>query len=188
MNERRRAAGAVAVAGLLAAASAGCSEEYMLRADHLAAARTLSETGTSPQRIAILATAPAGEPRFLRYQRLPLLAVAPGQAARVRMADSHAQRVAGTTLFVIGLAHLAGLAAHIGFEVVSARSCAASPTCYGEDFSLIFTGPILGTLGFSMLIPGIVLMAQGYGAPRDVKAGRADFTYVGDPSLRPPGP
>ena len=189
MSARRRTVGAIAVAGLLAAAHAGCSAEYVLQTKHLDEASSLTGRGMAPDHIAIQAAEPHEKPRFLRYQRLPLLSDVPGQATvRVRMADSHAQRVAGTTLFVFGLVHLVALAAHIGGEAAAAHSCAANPSCLNEDFSLIITGPILGTIGFSLLIPGIALMARGYGAPRDVPAGRADFTYVGDPVQGPAGP
>ena len=192
VSARSHAARTLTVAGLLATTSAGCTAEYVLRTEHLAAASSLTAQGTPPDRIAVLAAEPNEEPRFLRYNRLKIPPPVPGRSTvRLRTTDSHAQRVAGTTLFVIGLAHLAGLAAHIGYEVVSARSC-LPPTCLNEDFSLIFTGPILGTLGFSMLIPGIALMGTGFGAARDVKAGRADFTYLGDPlqiqRQRPPEP
>ena len=84
----------------------------------------------------------------------------------------------GTTLFAIGLVHLVALAGQIAGTAASSASCAKDPYCMNEDWSLLISGPILGTVGLSLTIPGISLMVSGYGFPRDVQPGRPDLTYV----------
>ena len=170
----------VGLAAVSVMASGGCSEEYLLRADHLAMARNEIAAGAPPERLVVAAKDSTSRETLLRYSRLPELPLVSGDqtVVKVRSKDSRAQRIAGTTLFTIGLAHLVALAGHgLGF-LASARSCSATPGCINEDFSLLISGPVLGSIGLSLLVPGIALMSTGYGSPRDAQPGRSDLIYI----------
>lgn len=180
MIAQGRSISVLVVTGLLSAEISGCSEQYTVRTEYLAAAHALSQQTVPPERIAVLAAAPHGEQLYLRYSKLtPGSAPSAGGTSKVLASESAGQRRTGTVLFVLGLLHLAGLAAHIGYEVVSARNCLATPGCIDEDFSPLITGPVLGVPGFALLVTGIGLMAKGYGSPSDVSSGRTDFSYLG---------
>ena len=165
---------------LLCATLSGCSEDYVLRGDHLAQLRSERERGVPAERLAIAAQDSADRQRFLRANYLPELP--PLQSAstqvKIRHPDSRARRITGTTLFAFGLVHLVALAGQIAGTAASSASCAKDPYCMNEDWSLLISGPILGTVGLSLTIPGISLMVSGYGFPRDAQPGRPDLTYV----------
>ena len=70
------------------------------------------------------------------------------------------------------------LTGQVAGTYASSARCAKDPYCMNEDWSLLISGPILGTVGLSLTIPGISLMVSGYGFPRDAQPGRPDLRYV----------
>lgn len=162
----------------LSFSATGCSQEYLIRGDHLAVARAAVEQGVPPKQVAVPAIDSTGRESYRRYDRLPELPLLPPeQKVVVKSKDSRAQRIGGTTLFTIGALHLLGLGIHAVAFASAAAHC-KPPYCMNEDFSLVITGPLLGSIGLSLAIPGAVLMGQGYGAPRDVRPRRFDFLYA----------
>lgn len=167
------------VAALLGMAATGCMQTYYIRSGHWLAAEDARARGIDAKNIAVPAQEPSGKPRALRLHRLPppVALLTPG-LGQVRVSDGKAQRAAGTTLFVLGLAHWIVIAGQIGAAATSHLRC--TYPCMNEGYSLLFTGPILGTAGLSLLIPGITLMAKGFGAPTDIAPGRPGILYVGE--------
>ena len=157
----------------------GCSQEYLIRGDHLAVARAAVDQGILAKQIAVPAIDSTGRESYRRYDRLPSVPlVPPDQKVIVRSKDSRAQRIGGVTLFTLGALHLFGLGIHAAVYASNTARCSRNPYCMNEDFSLLLTGPLLGSIGLSLAIPGAVLMGQGYGAPRDVRPRRFDFLYA----------
>jgi hypothetical protein len=168
------------VTALLSATLSGCTEDYVLRGDHLAQLRTEQARGVPAERLAISAQDGADRQRFLRASYLPELppVSSPQTLVTINHTDSRAKRITGTTLFALGLAHLVALAGHLGATAAAAASCSKDPYCINEDWSPVISGPILGTAGLSLAIPGIVLMVSGYSHPRDAQPGQPDLLYV----------
>lgn len=164
----------------LCAVLLGCSEDYVLRGDHLAQLRSERERGVPVERLAIAAKDSADRQRFLRARYLPELPPLQSAATQVQInhPDSRAKRIAGTTLFAIGLVHLIALTGQVAGTYASSARCAKDPYCMNEDFSLLISGPILGTIGLSLTIPGIALMVSGYSHPRDAQPDRPELFYV----------
>lgn len=166
---------------LVAVVGSGCTETFMIRGDHTANAHREAERGTPPEKLILPARDTDGHERLLRYNYLPLLppVLSAETAVRVRLSDSRAERRSGTTLLILGLAHLAGFLGDVGSSAVESRRCSASPNCLGEGYSVLISGPILGTASLALLIPAIALLSHGYGTPRDAKPNRRDLIYVG---------
>ncbi len=159
--------------------SVGCSQDYLIRGDHLATAQTAVSQGVPAKQVAVPAIDSTGRESYRRFDRLPELPLVPAdQKVVVRQSDSRAKRIGGTTLFTLGALHLFGLGIHAAVFFGQSASCSRNPYCINEDFSLLITGPLLGSIGLALAVPGAVLMGQGYGAPRDVRPRRFDFLYA----------
>ncbi len=174
-----RSVGASLLLAGLVIHSVGCSQDYMIRGDQLAMAHTAVNQGVPAKQVAVPSIDSTGRESYRRYDRLPELPLVPAEhKIVVRQSDSRAQRIGGTTLFTFGALHLFGLGIHAAVFFANSSACSRNPRCINEDFSLVITGPILGSIGLSLAIPGAVLMGQGYGAPRDVRPRRFDFLYT----------
>ena len=126
-------------------------------------------------------------PLYLRYRALRPLALDPTRdQVIVRATDSRRARVIGGTLLGIGLACIVSVIGSLAYDLAP-RNCPPGQVC---DFipSSLFIGPVLGSAGLGLLIPGAVLLGKGTRGRADVPLGRSGFRYLPAPVSFAPTP
>jgi hypothetical protein len=137
-----------------------------------------------------VAAAPLGadaSPVYLRYRALRPLSLDPTRDQLVVSApDSRRARIIGGTLLGIGLACIIAVFGSLAYDIAP-RNCPPRQVC---DFipSSLFIGPVLGSVGLGLTIPGAVFLGKGTRGRADVRPGRPGFRYLPGPASFAPAP
>lgn len=163
--------------------------QYVVERQVYEEAATLVQPQGVERDVAVAAAplAPGTQPLYLRYRAMRPLSLDPTRDQLVvRAPDSRRARVIGGTLLGIGLACIVAVFGSLAYDI------APRPYTPGHvnDFipSSLFIGPILGSVGLGLGIPGAVFLGKGTRGRADMRPGRPGFRYLPEPISTVPAP